>query len=199
MSLLLAIMGAGGNWSGATWANRFSQRLPGRAITLWPDAQADLSAVDYAAVWKPPPGLLARCPNLKVIFNLGAGVDALLGDPTLPSHVPLVRVANSDLTRRMTEYVVMHVLIHSRQQRRLDAAQRERRWDAPDQWAAGAVRVGIMGLGELGRDAADVAISNTFGPATLKSFKVRTDEVNTGESTERPSQSRNQVEPRAIP
>lgn len=50
-----------------------------------------------------------------------------------------------------------------------------------------------------GRDAADVAISNTFGPATLKSFKVRTDEVNTGESTERPSQSRNQVEPRAIP
>ena len=162
MSLLLAIMGAGGNWSGATWANRFSQRLPGRAITLWPDAQADLSAVDYAAVWKPPPGLLARCPNLKVIFNLGAGVDALLGDPTLPSHVPLVRGANSDLTRRMTEYVVMHVLIHSRQQRRLDAAQRERRWDAPDQWAAGAVRVGIMGLGELGRDATDVLLRLGF-------------------------------------
>ena len=28
-----------------------------------------------------------------------------------------------------------------------------------------------------GRDAADVAISSTFGPNTLKSFKVRTDEV----------------------
>ena len=31
-----------------------------------------------------------------------------------------------------------------------------------------------------GRDAADVAISSTFGPNTLKSFKVRTDEVSDG-------------------
>ena len=31
-----------------------------------------------------------------------------------------------------------------------------------------------------GRDAADVAISSTFGPTTLKSFKVRTDEVSAG-------------------
>ena len=28
-----------------------------------------------------------------------------------------------------------------------------------------------------GRDAADVAISNTFGPNVLKSFMVRTEEV----------------------
>ena len=28
-----------------------------------------------------------------------------------------------------------------------------------------------------GRDAADVAISNTFGPNTLMGFQVRTDEV----------------------
>ena len=31
-----------------------------------------------------------------------------------------------------------------------------------------------------GRDATDVAISNTFGPNTLLSFKVWTDEVQTG-------------------
>ncbi|MDT5125317.1 MAG: hypothetical protein QOG79_2054, partial [Mycobacterium sp.] len=31
-----------------------------------------------------------------------------------------------------------------------------------------------------GRDAADVALSNTFGPATLTSFRVWTDEVPTG-------------------
>ena len=110
MSLLLAIMGAGGNWSGATWADRFTKRLPGRTIGLWPDESIDLAGIKYAAVWKPPPGLLARCPSLEVIFNLGAGVDALLGDPTLPRHVPLVRVANIDLTKRMTEYVALHVL-----------------------------------------------------------------------------------------
>lgn len=165
MSLLLAIMGAGGNWSGETWARRFRERLPGRNVVLWSpqgDADLDLSTVRYAAVWKPPQGLLTRCPQLKVIFNLGAGVDALLADPTLPRHVPLVRVANPDLTKRMTEYVVMHVLMHHRRQRELDAAQRAGQWIAPDQWAASAVRVGIMGLGELGSDAAEVLLRIGF-------------------------------------
>jgi transglutaminase-like putative cysteine protease len=31
-----------------------------------------------------------------------------------------------------------------------------------------------------GRDAADVALSNTFGPNTLTSFRVWTDEIPTG-------------------
>ena len=137
MSLLLAIAGGGGNWSGETWRDRFAKRLPGRPMLLWTgDTEANLTAVKYAAVWKPPLGLLARCPNLQVIFNLGAGVDALLADPDLPSGVPLVRVANADLTKRMTEYVVLHVLLHHRRQRALDEAQRTHTWAAPEQWAA---------------------------------------------------------------
>jgi glyoxylate/hydroxypyruvate reductase A len=106
-------------------------------------------------VWKPVPGTLKEFPNLAAIFNLGAGVDALMADASLPD-VPIVRVADADLTGRMTEYVVMHVLIHHRQQRTIDACQRDRRWEPPAQRAAAALRVGVMGLGVLGRDAADV-------------------------------------------
>ncbi len=40
----------------------------------------DPAEVHYAAVWKPAPGELAAFPNLRVIFNLGAGVDALMAD-----------------------------------------------------------------------------------------------------------------------
>jgi glyoxylate/hydroxypyruvate reductase A len=58
------------------------------------------------------------------------------------------------MTMRMSEYVCLHVLMHHRQQRKLDLLQAERRWAPSPQWAASAVRVGIMGLGELGRDAA---------------------------------------------
>jgi len=110
--------------------------------------------VHYAAVWKPVPGELAAFPNLRVIFNLGAGVDALMGDKSLPK-VPLVRVAVGDLTRRMTEYVVLHVLMHHRQELYLRASQREKLWAPKFQWPAGAISVGIMGLGTLGSDAAD--------------------------------------------
>ena len=155
MTLLLAIDGAGDNWAAEPWKQRFAERLPGRKILFADEALAVPAEVRYAAVWKPAPGLLARFAGLQVIFNLGAGVDALVKDATLPD-VPLVRVVNADLTKRMTEYVVLHVLLHHRQHHRFIAAQAKRRWDAPDQWTAGDVRVGLLGLGELGRDAGEV-------------------------------------------
>jgi glyoxylate/hydroxypyruvate reductase A len=130
-------------------------------VALWPTDKPAPESVRYVAVWKPPQGLLQTFPNLEVIFNLGAGVDALLADSTLPA-VPLVRVANDDLTKRMTEYVVLHVLMHHRHQHRLNAAQQKKIWDTPDQRAASALRVGIMGLGELGRDSADVLVRLGF-------------------------------------
>ncbi len=111
--------------------------------------------VHYAAVWKPAPGELAGFPNLRVIFNLGAGVDALMADKTLPG-VPLVRVAVDDLTGRMTEYVLLHVLMHHRQELYLRESQRAKRWAPKSQWPAGAISVGIMGLGVLGAHAAGV-------------------------------------------
>ncbi|MDX2154928.1 MAG: glyoxylate/hydroxypyruvate reductase A [Hyphomicrobiaceae bacterium] len=193
MSLLLVINGSGDNWGPEPWLRRFSERLPGRRIMLAKDAGGDPASFRYAAVWKPEPGLLARFPKLEAIFNLGAGVDALLKDPALPK-VPLVRVVNDDLTRRMTEYVVLHCLMHHRRQRMLDAAQARASWEAKDQWAASAVRVGILGLGELGRDAAEVlqrigfqvagwsrsrkavpGIASYAGPDELPAFLSRTD------------------------
>jgi glyoxylate/hydroxypyruvate reductase A len=54
----------------------------------------------------------------------------------------------------MTEYVVLHVLMHHRQEPYLRASQREKRWAPKSQWPAGAISVGIMGLGTLGSDAA---------------------------------------------
>ena len=70
--------------------------------------------------------------------------------------MPLVRVAVPDLTGRMTEYVVQHVLMHHRQELYLRQSQREKRWEPTYQWPASAVTVGVMGLGTLGADAADV-------------------------------------------
>jgi glyoxylate/hydroxypyruvate reductase A len=89
-----------------------------------------------------------------VIFSLGAGVDHLFATPDLPD-VPIVRVVDPDLTGRMSEWVVLHALLHLRDVRRYERQQRERIWDEDaDPPAAGDVRVGVMGFGELGRDAA---------------------------------------------
>jgi glyoxylate/hydroxypyruvate reductase len=154
-ALALLIHGGSANWSPGPWKDRFTQVCRDRRVVPWPDAGLDPGEIHYAAVWKPAPGELAAFPNLRVIFNLGAGVDALAVDASLPK-VPLVRVSVSDLTDRMAEYVVLHVLMHHRQELYLRACQREKRWEPRDQWPASAISVGLMGLGTLGANAAEV-------------------------------------------
>jgi len=160
-TLALLIHGGTENWSPERWKRRFGEACSDRPVWLVAEGNGNPAEVHYAAVWKPTPGELASFPNLKVIFNLGAGVDALMADKSLPK-VPLVRVVVGDLTGRMTEYVVLHVLMHHRQELYLRDSQRHKRWAPKYQWPAGALTVGIMGLGALGSDAAQVLMRLGF-------------------------------------
>jgi glyoxylate/hydroxypyruvate reductase len=135
------------------WLEALRDHAKGREVLAWSSSSKNLQLVAFACVWLPPHGMLARLPNLKAIVNLGAGVDSLLADPALPM-IPIARVAHADLTTRVTEYVVLHVLMHHRRQRLYDAQQGERRWRVHDQPAAGEVAVGVMGLGVIGAHAA---------------------------------------------
>lgn len=149
MTLIVAVSG----WDGKAWAARLRTLLPGRTIAVLGD-DIDPASVRHVVSWRHPPGSLAQFVNLSAIFSLGAGVDHLITDPALPD-VPLIRIVDPDLTHRMSEYVVLHCLMHLRQQRRYDAQARLKLWDDDRaQPAARQVRVGIMGFGQLGRDAA---------------------------------------------
>ena len=79
------------------WISQFRTAAPELAIH---NAGEPLEDVVYAFVWSPPPGELAKYPGLKVIFSMGAGVDRIFADPSLPD-VPIVRVVDDDLTMRM--------------------------------------------------------------------------------------------------
>ena len=114
----------------------------------------DRAGVRYALCWRHPPGSVSNLANLEAIFSLGAGVDHLFADPALPDR-PVVRIVDPDLRQRMSEWVVMHALIHLRQFRRYERQQRERVWeDDARQPKASDVNVGVLGLGVLGMDAA---------------------------------------------
>ncbi len=148
-AILLAIIG----WDPKGWDQLFRALAPQHDIRLWPERLGNPADVTYACVWRPPHGMLAGLPKLKAVFSLGAGVDDLLTDPKLPG-VPVVRIVDADLTMRMSEYVVLHVLRYHRQQRLYEAQQRVRMWRDHEQPAADEVAVGIMGLGVLGSAAA---------------------------------------------
>src|SRR5260221_10599335 len=110
-ALALLIHGGTENWSPQRWKSRFDEVCRDRRVLLLPDVEFDPSEVHYAAVWKPAPGELSGFPNLRHIFNLGAGVHPLFADSSLPK-VPPVRVAVTDLTARLADYVVLHTLMH---------------------------------------------------------------------------------------
>lgn len=143
-AMALLINSRSQNWLPERWKARFEAVCDGRPVVLLPDAKLDPADVHYAAVWKPVPGELAAFKNLRAIFNLGAGVDALMADNRLPD-VPLVRIAVPDLTSRMTEYVVLHVLMHHRQELYLRRSQRDKMWEPRYQWPASAITVGTWG------------------------------------------------------
>jgi glyoxylate/hydroxypyruvate reductase A len=151
------ILIAAEGWDTEAWAARVQAADETRAVHIHPAAAVAPEDIGYALVWRPPAGFFHGLPNLRAIFSLGAGVDHLVFRDDLPD-VPIVRVVNPDLTQRMTEWVTLQVLMHHRRQRQYDAQQRARQWQELEQPAAADIRVGIMGMGVLGNDAAEMLV-----------------------------------------
>jgi glyoxylate/hydroxypyruvate reductase A len=148
----------------AAWRGYIQAYDPTIDFRVWPETGA-VEEIDYALAWLPRPGDLARYPNLKAIFWLGAGVDHLLTDAALPRHVPVVRLVDDGLTAGMAEYVLLHVLRYHRRLPELEAQQREGVWRKLAYPLAKDRRVGIMGLGVLGRDVAKRLVDLGFDVA----------------------------------
>jgi glyoxylate/hydroxypyruvate reductase A len=134
------------------WQQALRSALPEAELAVWPDVPF---APDYVAAWKPSAALFERVPRPKAIFNLGAGVDALMGMPNLPPGVPVIRLEDAGMARQMAEYVTLAVLAAFRQRAAYRALQRERTWRQLPQPEAGDCPVGFLGLGVLGRACAE--------------------------------------------
>ena len=136
------------------WQEAIAALMPDIEFRNWPEI-GDPADIEFALVWHPPRGELAKLPNLKAIFSLGAGIDHLASDPDLPEGVPVIRMVDKGLTVGMTEFVVMAVLRHHRQIHDYEIQQRQKVWEQKITPLAWQRKVGILGLGVLGSDAAD--------------------------------------------
>ena len=147
----------------AEWLPELRRQIPDREVRVYPDI-GNPDDIDYALIWRPPAGVLKQLPNLKVMLSLGAGVDGVLKPPQLPD-LPLVRMVEPGLTEGMTEFVVLQVLHWHRQMQANRAQQRDGVWRQLPQKLARERRVGILGLGVLGADAARVLTELRFDVA----------------------------------
>ncbi|KAL6766642.1 HPR3B [Auxenochlorella protothecoides x Auxenochlorella symbiontica] len=124
----------------------------------------DLEKVRYVVCFNPPDGLLAQCPNLRLIHSMGAGIThRMLRDEVCPTHVPMVRVVDPLMAQRMATFCMWAVI---NVQRKCDAyleAQNDCRWDKSVENFTirdnSSVRVGILGLGNLGAATATLLLA----------------------------------------
>jgi glyoxylate/hydroxypyruvate reductase A len=134
------------------WRRALTAELPSLDVRVHPNI-GDPSQICYALVWKPPVGFFAAFPNLKLVTNLGAGIDSLLGRDDLPP-VPISRLNDPGMVSLMTSYVLFAVIRYARDIPIFERAQRQQKWHYVHPRALSTFRVGVLGLGELGAPAA---------------------------------------------
>ena len=137
----------------------FEAACPGIDLRIGTDADAlsgsgALADIDAAVCWFAPHGLLARLPGLRLVQSLAAGVDHLLADRALPRELPLCRVVDRTMAAGMNAYVVWAVVQHHRSMRGYVASAAGARWEEQPISSPRAYRVGIAGLGALGKSCA---------------------------------------------
>ena len=128
------------------WLEGLQVALPGAEIELW---SVGASAADYAVVWAPPQQFFDEQTLLKGIFNIGAGVDALM-KLRLPEGVPVVRLDDAGMSVQMAEYVCHAVIRHFREFDAYEADVAEGKWSYRKPRQRADFPVGVMGLGVLG-------------------------------------------------
>lgn len=135
------------------WTSLIQQHLPEADIQVWhPDLPS--GGADYAIVWHPPAALFDKEPQLKAVFNLGAGVDALVQVPNLPRDIPVVRLEDAGMSVQMAEYVAYHVIGISRDMDAYREQQAAGQWKLRRPIERSEWPVGVLGLGHIGQRVA---------------------------------------------
>jgi glyoxylate/hydroxypyruvate reductase A len=131
------------------WVRDFAQALPGAEIVAWQDGAA-LAPCDYAVLWAPTPALLEQLAQVKAIFLMGAGVDALLKLGEQLPDVPIVRLGDAGMGVQMAEYVTYAVLRYFRRFDEYEMQAEHGVWSQLQPYAKEDFTIGVMGMGKLG-------------------------------------------------
>lgn len=134
------------------WQAVMQAALPQYEVMAW-EAGAASTGARYAIVWSPPDAVFQVEQDLEAIFNLGAGVDAILALPSLPD-IPVFRLEDAGMAPQMSEYVIHSLASLSRGFDAYVEQQGQARWSPMPATRYEDWPVGIMGLGQLGSHVA---------------------------------------------
>lgn len=145
----------------APWVERLRAGLPGATVQAWQPGEDPIAQADYAVVWSPPQALADGHPGLKAVFNLGAGVDALLA-VRWPEATALIRLDDAGMAVQMAEIACEAVIRHFRELDAFGAQAREGVWKRRAPRRRAEWPVAVLGTGVLGQRVAQALASFEF-------------------------------------
>ena len=132
------------------WVQAVQQAFPGATVSAWAPGAPP---ADHAIVWAPPQQFIDEQVGLQTLFNIGAGVDALL-QLRLPPSLKVVRLDDAGMSVQMAEYVCHAVIRHFREFDGYDVDTQAGKWSYRKPRSRADFTVGVMGLGVLGERVA---------------------------------------------
>ena len=132
------------------WLAGLRAALPEANISLW---EPGAPQADYAVVWAPPQQFFDEQTQLRALFNIGAGVDALL-KMRLPAGAQVIRLDDAGMSVQMAEYVCHAVIRHFREFAGYEADMANGKWSFRKPHSPLDYPVGVLGLGVLGERVA---------------------------------------------
>ena len=141
------------------WIAGLQRELPGAVVEAW---RPGAPPADHAVVWAPSQQFIdEQSPGLRGLFNIGAGVDALLA-LRIPDSMRIVRLDDAGMSVQMAEYVCHALIRHFREFDGYEADARDGRWSFRRPRLRQDFPVGVMGLGVLGQRVAKAVAQFEF-------------------------------------
>ena len=176
MSILVAASFDAADWR--AWWPQLEAALPAEQL-LRAEEVRDAAAVEIALVANPPAGALKGLPSLRLVQSLWAGVDKLLNDPTVPTHVPLARMVDPAMNETMAETALWAVLSLHRDFLTYAAQQRAALWQPHRLRRADEIDVAVLGLGQMGAAAARALVRQGYRVSGWSTRAAQIDGVHT--------------------
>lgn len=132
------------------WLEGLRAALPQAHVSIW---QPGDPVADYGVVWAPPQRFIDEQRGIKALFNIGAGVDALLG-LRLPAGLDVIRLEDAGMSVQMAEYVCQAAIRFFRGLPAYEADMARGVWQHQRNPRRADYPVGVMGLGRMGERVA---------------------------------------------
>ena len=135
------------------------KKLPDRKIATWTNREAFLAGIEEVEAllaFRPPRGEWERAVRLRLLQTTGAGVDAVLPAPDLPSGA---RVANARGIHGeyMAEFALAMILAFEKRIPTWFEEKEKHHWKYHSLGMLRDKRVSILGIGSIGREIARVS------------------------------------------